>query len=103
MQKKTHLTVRLEPALLDRLESVAASRYMEIPDLISVALDALERTDNLDEELALVTEKLELLHEKMPGIDKIRSYFQILEKQLVAHDEAEAARLRRIHGPHIFD
>ena len=98
MQIKEHLPVRLEAALLERLTGMAASRWMEIPDLISAALDALERSENLDEELALVTGKLELLHEKMPSAEKIRSLFQIMEKQLIAHDQAEQARFDQLRG-----
>jgi len=98
MQTKEHLPTRLDAYLLERLTEMAASRRMEITDLISVALDALERTENLDEELALVTEKLEILHEKMPSADKIRSLFQIMEKQLIAHDQAEQARFDQLRG-----
>jgi len=98
MQTKEHLPVRLEAALLERLTGMAASRRMEIPDLISAALDALKRTENLDEEFAMVTEKLEVLHEKMPSADKIRSLFQIMEKQLIAHDQAEQARFDQLRG-----
>lgn len=103
MQVKGHLPARLEAGLLERLTEMAASRRMDVSDLITVALDALERTENLDEELALVHEKLELLHEKMPSADKIRSLFQIMEKQLINHDEAERARFERLAGPGNFD
>lgn len=99
MQAKEHLPTRLDACLLERLAGMAASRRQEIPDIISAALDALERTENLDEELALVTEKLELLHEIMPSADKIRSLFQIMEKQLIAHDQAEQARFDQLRGP----
>jgi len=98
MQGKEHLPVRLDACLLERLTEMAASRRREIADLISAALDALERTENLDEELSLVHEKLEQLNEKMPSADKIRSLFQIMEKQLIAHDQAEQARFDQLRG-----
>jgi predicted transcriptional regulator len=103
MPVKQHLSVRLDSGLLGRLTEMAASRRMEIVDLISAALDALERNENVDEELSLVHEALERLNEKMVSADKVRGMFQIMEKQLITHDEAERARFERIAGPHAFN
>ena len=111
---KGRLNHRLHPDLIERLRQLTASQMLSMEDLISDALDALERevylpetllerVKNLEFQFDLMMKKLELLEQKVPSADTMRHLFQILEKQLVAHDEAEVARLQRIHGPRVFD
>jgi len=51
MEQKTHLPARLEPELLERLRSAAASLNAPIPETISLALDALDKEEYLTERL----------------------------------------------------
>ncbi len=111
---KGRLNHRLHPDLIERLTQLQASERISMDDLISDALDALEREiylpetllerlENLEFQLVLMMKKLELLEENVPSADKIRYLFQVLEKQLIAHDQAEHARFQRVAGPHVFD
>lgn len=111
---KGRLNHRLHPDLIERLAQLRASEKIPMGDLISDALDALEReiylpetllerVENLEVQLVLMMKKLELLEEKIPSADKIKYFFQVLEKQLIAHDQAEIARFKRVAGPHVFD
>ncbi|WP_224961068.1 hypothetical protein [Geomonas subterranea] len=111
---KGRLNHRLHPDLIKRLRELKASQKLSMEDLISDALDALERevylpetllerVENLEVQARLIIKKVELLDQKSMSADQIKYFFQVLEKQLVDHDEAEIARLRRIHGPHLFD
>lgn len=104
MPVKEHLSARLDPELLERLAGMAGLRRLEIADLISLALDALERVETLDEEVALVHEKLELLGRKMDTastneMERLRNLFQLIEKRLQTHDEAVQARFDRLGSP----
>lgn len=105
---------RLEPEIFERLKRLQESQGITFEEVISSALDALEReinlpesllerVENLEDLIGLIIKKLEILDAKVASFEKIRSLFQIMEKQLVAHDEAELARFKRIAGPHIFD
>lgn len=114
MVAKRKMNQRLPVEVFDRLMQLQESQKLSMGDLISDALDALEReiylpetllerVENLEVQLVLMMKKLELLEEKIPSADKIRYFFQVLEKQLIAHDQAEIARFKRVAGPHVFD
>ena len=110
---KRRLNHRLHPDLIDRLMKLQAAQKLSMDDLLCNALDALEReinlpetlldrVENLENQVGLAMKKLELVDEKVPSADKIKYFFQVMEKQLVAHDEAEQARFERLAGPRTF-
>ena len=107
------LNHRLHPDLVERLMQLQTAQRLSMDDLISDALDALEREINLPETLLdrvenledlvhSMIKKLESLDEKVPSADKIKYFFQVMEKQLVAHDEAEQARFEQQAGSRKF-
>ncbi|GFO63617.1 hypothetical protein [Geomonas paludis] len=104
MRVKEHLPVRLEPDLLERLGTMATSRCMEITGLISEALDALERAETFEEQIAEVIERLELLEEKMEEAsfnekERLEYLFRLVETELRSHSQAIQARLDRVVPP----
>lgn len=110
---KRRLNHRLEPDLIERMVKLQTAQKLSMDDLICSALDALEReinlpetllerVENLEELVASIMKKLEFLDEKIPSAEKIKYFFQVMEKQLVAHDEAEQARFERQAGSRNF-
>ncbi len=110
---KRRLNHRLEPDLVERMVKLQTSQNLSMNDLICNALEALEREINLPETLLdrmenledlvlSMIKKLESLDEKVPSADKIKYFFQVMEKQLVAHDEAEQARFEQQAGSRKF-
>jgi len=111
MQQKEHLSTRLEPELLDRLRTVAATKGASVPETISMALDALEREECLTEQLenlggdvAYLTEKVACIDHKMDQAsfnekERLKSLLQLLEAKIQAHDQAEQARFDRMTAP----
>ncbi|MBJ6752687.1 hypothetical protein [Geomonas anaerohicana] len=111
---KSKMNQRLPPEVFERLMQMQESQKLSMGDLISSALDALERevylpetllerVENLEVLALSIIEKVGLLDQKTLSADKIKYFFQVLEKQLVAHDQTEHARFERIAGPRCFD
>lgn len=107
MRVKVHLPVRLDPALLERLGAMAASRSMEITGLISAALDALEQSENFEEEVAAMNERLELLEQKMEEAsfnekERLEYLFRLVQAELKTHSQALQTSLDRLASPRTF-
>ncbi|WP_136513911.1 hypothetical protein [Geomonas edaphica] len=111
---KSKMNQRLPAEVFERLMQLQESQKLSMGDLISSALDALERevylpetllerVENLEILALSIIEKVELLDQKTLSADKMKYFFQVLEKQLIAHDQAEHARFQRIAGPRAFD
>ncbi len=101
MRVKEHLSVRFQPALLERLEVMATSRRMEITALISAALDALERAEAVEEQVAEVNERLDVLARKMEEAsfnekERLEYLFRLVEVELKTHTQAIQTRLDRL-------
>ncbi|MBJ6749920.1 hypothetical protein [Geomonas anaerohicana] len=107
------LNHRLHPDLVNRLEQLRDAQKLSMTDLLSNAVDALEReiylpetllerVEKLENLVGSIIKKLEVLDDKIPSAEKIKYFFQVMEKQLVAHDEAEQARFERQAGSRNF-
>lgn len=111
--RKRRLNHRLDPDLIERMVKLQTAQKLSMDDLICNALEALERevylpetllerVENLEALVHSIIKKLESLDEKVPSADKIKYFFQVMEKQLVAHDEAEQARFEQQAGSRKF-
>lgn len=103
------LNQRLEEEVVSRLMLLQASQKIPLSDLISNALDALERELKLPETLVERVEKIEsalillasLFQEKMEEAsvnekERLKSMLQLLDTRIQAHDQAEQARFEKI-------
>lgn len=86
---------------------MATSHRMEIPDLISAALDALERAESFEEQIEEVTERLEHLERKMEEAsfnekERLEYLFRLVETELKSHTQAIQTRLDRLVPPRTF-
>lgn len=106
---KMKLNQRLEEAVVSRLIQLQATQKIPLSDLISNALDALERELKLPETLVERVEKIEgalillasLFQEKMEEAsvnekERLKSMLQLLDTRIQAHDQAEQARFEKI-------
>ena len=105
MKSKEHLSTRLEPELLERLRKESSFRKVPITDIISLALDVLEREENLAERMRNVEIKLESLFDMMSQKleeasinekERLVSLLQLIERKLQSHDQAEQLRFDKI-------
>ena len=106
---KIKLNQRLDEDVVTRLMLLHASQKIPLSDLISNALDALERDLKLPETLAERVDSIEsalmdltsLLQEKMEEAsvnekERLKSMLQLFDARMQAHDQAEQARFEKI-------
>lgn len=112
---KMKLNHRLDEEVIDRLMLLQSSQKIPLSDLISNALDALERELKMPETIMERVENIEhnlvdmmaRFEEKMDGAsvnekERLKSLLQLLDAKLQAHDQAEQARFDRIIPPRTF-
>jgi hypothetical protein len=112
MLPKKHLPIRIEPALIARLDAVSKAIKNPVNDVISLALDALEREQNvaqtvterleyLENNLASLVELMTVFNEKIDqaGVSEkehIKQLYRLLEIKMDEHDEAEIGRFKEL-------
>jgi Zn-dependent M16 (insulinase) family peptidase len=117
MVEMLHLSARLDPTLIARLNEMATRLNANINDTIFLALDALEREQKVPETVAerieslvsnlrVLAESVTLLNQKMDHHfsqasfdekERLKSLLKLLGEQIQHHDEAERARFERIN------
>jgi hypothetical protein len=115
MLEKLHLSSRLEPGIIARLNSMSVTINASINDTISIALDALEREQNaietVTERVESVEKNLLVLVDSMTAFnrkidrqfteasfnekERLKSLLKLLGEKIEEHDEAERARFNR--------
>lgn len=106
---------RIEKDVHERLIRCQSDLKLSLSDLISNALDALEREQKLPETICERVENIEMtlaelltrFDERMDqaGInekERLKSLLQLLESRMQAHDQAEQERFNRISASRIF-
>lgn len=108
MRLKQHLTTRLAPELLDRLQAFSDTMRAPIPEVISRALDALEGQETLARHLESIERRFDFLLDLTSGLEekmdqasvnekeRLKSLLQLLKAEMQAHDEAEERRFERL-------
>jgi hypothetical protein len=115
--RKINFPVRVEPELVSRLKSHSVATNLSLSDIISRALDALEREqtnsaslggriDCLGENLLVMVELMKIIDQKLDHQfsqasfdekERLKSLLKLLGEQIQHHDEAERARFERIN------
>jgi hypothetical protein len=115
--RKINFPVRVEPELVSRLKSHSVATNLSLNDIISRALDALEREqknsaslggriDCLGENLLVMVELMKKFDQKLDHQfnqasfnekERLKSLLKLLGEQIQHHDEAERARFERIN------